>query len=229
MPTLTPLGAVLERLRIEERRDRRARRRLRDRRPKHLRPRRAKCFGTGRTTPLDRNAKARIECRMRVLMRRTGEPRKHYGPLTAKAYAVGKALLYTFHNSRNGRCFPGYEAIAAAADCHRSTVAESIAALEDNEVLTWDHRIKRIYEEEIGLFGKRLRKRVVRTSNEYRFIDPISSKSGNTGGTPKSINHRDTLASAKTVPDPNSPLEQALAKAQGGGAAGFCYRGGGET
>jgi hypothetical protein len=32
MPKLTPLGAVLERLRLDERRDRRARRRLRDRR-----------------------------------------------------------------------------------------------------------------------------------------------------------------------------------------------------
>jgi hypothetical protein len=70
MPTLNTLGAVLERLRLDERRDRRARRRLRDRRPKHLRPRRAKVFGIGRVTSLDGNAKARIECRMRVLMRR---------------------------------------------------------------------------------------------------------------------------------------------------------------
>jgi hypothetical protein len=86
MPLPTSLGAVLERIRLQERRDRRARHRLRDRRPKHLRPRRAKVFGVGRVTPLDRNAKARIECRMRVLMQRT-EPHKHYGPLTAKAYA----------------------------------------------------------------------------------------------------------------------------------------------
>ena len=86
MPTLNTLGAVLERVRLDERRNRRARRRLRDRKPRHLRPRRAKVFGTGRVTPLDRNAKARIECRMRVLMQRT-EPHKHYGPLTAKAYA----------------------------------------------------------------------------------------------------------------------------------------------
>jgi hypothetical protein len=100
MPIPTSLGAVLERLRLNERRDRRARRRLRDRRPKHLKPRRAKAFGQGRTNPLDRNAKARIECRMRLLKQRTGEPHKHYGALTAKAYAVGRALLYTFHNSR---------------------------------------------------------------------------------------------------------------------------------
>jgi len=212
MPTLNTLGAVLERVRLDERRNRRARRRLRDRKPRHLRPRRAKVFGTGRVTPLDRNAKARIECRMKVLTKRTGDPHKHYGPLTAKAYKVGHELLYTFHNSRDGRCFPGYEAIAAAADCHRSSVAEYIAALEDNGILTWDNRIKRVWEEEVGLFGKRLRKRVVRTSNEYRFIDPISSKSGNTGGTPKSIINRDTLASTKTVPDASSRLERALAK-----------------
>jgi hypothetical protein len=76
--------------------------------------------------------------------------------LTAKAYAVGKALLYTFHNSRNGRCFPGYEAIAAAADCHRSSVAEYIAALEDNGILTWDNRIKRVWEEVCAGVGGRV-------------------------------------------------------------------------
>jgi hypothetical protein len=212
MPTLNTLGAVLERVRLDERRNRRTRRRLRDRKPKHLRPRRAKCFDTGRTTPLDRNAKARIECRMRVLTKRT-EARKHYGPLTGKAYKVGKALLFDFHNSRNGRCFPSYEAIAAAADCHRSSVAEFIAALEDNGILTWDNRIRHVWEEEIGLFGKRLRKRVVRTSNEYRFIDPmVASKSPTVFGTPITIGDRSSLASAKAVPDPNSPLEQALAK-----------------
>ena len=44
MPTLTSLGAVLENLRLRERRDRRARRRLRDRRP---RQRREKIFSAG--------------------------------------------------------------------------------------------------------------------------------------------------------------------------------------
>ena len=211
MPTLNTLGAVLERVRLDERRNRRTRRRLRDRKPKHLRPRRAKCFDTGRTTPLDRNAKARIECRMRVLTKRT-EARKHYGPLTGKAYKVGKALLFDFHNSRNGRCFPSYEAIAAAADCHRSSVAEYIAALEDNGILTWDNRIRHVWEEEVGLFGKRLRKRVVRTSNEYRFIDPLASKSATMSETPITIDDRSSLAAAKAVPNPNSPLEVALTK-----------------
>jgi len=34
-----------------------------------------------------------------------------------------------FHNSRDGRCFPSYEAIAKKADCNRDTVYEAIKAL----------------------------------------------------------------------------------------------------
>jgi hypothetical protein len=79
------IGAVLERLRLDERRDRRARRKLRDRRPKHLKPRRAKVFGTGRVTPLDRNAKARIECRLKVLKKRTKDSFKQVRKRLPKA------------------------------------------------------------------------------------------------------------------------------------------------
>ena len=35
-----------------------------------------------------------------------------------------------FHNARTGCCFPSYEAIAAKAECARSTVAEALKALE---------------------------------------------------------------------------------------------------
>jgi hypothetical protein len=40
---------------------------------------------------------------------------RHYGPVTAKAYAVFAALLMGFHNAKSGRCFPSYKAIAEAA------------------------------------------------------------------------------------------------------------------
>ena len=53
------------------------------------------------------------------------------------------ALLWGFHNSRSGCCFPSYEAIAAKADCARSTVAEALKALEWAGVLTWQNRITR--------------------------------------------------------------------------------------
>jgi len=47
-------------------------------------------------------------------------------------------LLWAFHNARSGLCFPSYEAIAEAAGCARSTVAEAIKALEDAGInLTW--------------------------------------------------------------------------------------------
>ena len=37
-----------------------------------------------------------------------------------------EALLWGFHNAKNGLCFPSYEKIAEAAGCARSTVAEAI-------------------------------------------------------------------------------------------------------
>src|SRR5271157_5030422 len=144
--------------------------------PNHLRPRREKCFGDGRPRPLDRNAKVRIMTFARALMRRT-EPGKHYGAITAKTLEVLTALLWGFHNARNGLCFPSYETIAAKAGCARSTVAEAIKALEDAGILSWVNRIKRVAETCLDLFDRRIRKtRVVRTSNGYHFIDPQQSK-----------------------------------------------------
>jgi hypothetical protein len=83
------------------------------------------------------------------------------------------ALLWSFHNSRDGRCFPGYERIAEQARCARSTVAEALRALEWAGVLTWQHRITRVRERCTDLFGRiTWRWRVIRTSNAYVFRDP---------------------------------------------------------
>ena len=64
----------------------------------------------------------------RCLSRRT-EKGRAYGVITAKAVAVLEALLWGFHNTKSGLCFPSYERIAEAAGCARSTVADR--ALED--------------------------------------------------------------------------------------------------
>ena len=45
------------------------------------------------------------------------------GPITRAFLDVLEALLWGFHNSRTGCCFPSHEAIAAEAECARSTVA----------------------------------------------------------------------------------------------------------
>lgn len=122
--------------------------------------------------PLDRNAKARIMALARALSRRT-EPGRHYGVLTAKFVAVLDALLWGFHNCRDGRCFPSYERIAARAACSRATVYTAIHALEAAGVLTWVNRITRIREWGVDLFGRaQNRWRVIRTSNAYSFVDP---------------------------------------------------------
>jgi hypothetical protein len=171
--------------------------------PFHMRGRREKLFGDGRPIPLDRNAKVRIMLRARVLMRRTA-PGKHYGAVTAKAMAVLQALLWGFHNARSGRCFPSYAAIAARADCARSTVAVAIRALEQAGILTWVNRIVRVREADSDLFGRiAWRWRVLRTSNGYQLIDPQPSKSDFPLGTPIQI------ASKKAI-EPKSELAAAL-------------------
>jgi hypothetical protein len=130
-------------------------------------------FGNGRLIPLDREAKNRIRMLMRALTHPT-EPGKHYGAVTAKAEEVGRVLLWVFHNAKTGLCIPGYETIAKEAHCHRDTVAEAIKMLETAGILTWCNRRTRVTVRGV--------RKVVRTSNSYRFIDP-GSKSEFPSGT----------------------------------------------
>ena len=76
----------------------------------------------------------------------------HKGPITRTFLEVLEALLWGFHNSRSGVCFPSYEAITAKADCHRSTVAEALKALEWAGVLSWQNRITRAVVRQRDLF-----------------------------------------------------------------------------
>ena len=162
--------------------------------PIHLRRRREKVFGPGRAVPLDRNAKAAFMAYARAWGARHRQPGQHRGPITRTFLEVLETLLWGFHNSRDGRCFPSYEAIAAKAECARSVVAEALKVLELAGVLTWAHRIARIQVRERDLFGHwASRWRVIRTSNAYVFRDPQprpegvpASKSENRSGTLKS-------------------------------------------
>ncbi|MDD2704022.1 MAG: helix-turn-helix domain-containing protein [Acidocella sp.] len=136
--------------------------------------RREKVFGHGGGQPLDRNAKARIMVYARAWSARHKRPGQHRGPLTRATLEVLEALLWGFHNSRDGRCFPSYETIAKRAQCCRDTVYEAIRALEAAEILTWVNRLIRVQFRELDLFGKMaLRSRLIRTSNAYIFRDPL--------------------------------------------------------
>jgi hypothetical protein len=183
--------------------------------------RREKLFGDGRSRPLDRNAKARIMARAHALSRRT-EKGKHYGQITAKGVEVLGSLLWIFHNCATGRCFPSYQTIADAAGCARSTVAAALKDLEAAGLLTWVNRIKHVREDFIDLFGQRAeRRRVVRTSNGYRFNDPglsqtpavilqLSRKSEFQSGTANQdlFSTKEQRSTHKI--DPETALEQAL-------------------
>lgn len=188
--------------------------------PNHLRPRREKVFGDGRSCKLDRNAKVRIMTRARALMRRT-EKGKHYGAITAKALAVLEALIWTFHNAQGGLCFPSYERIAEKAGCARSTVAEAIKALEEAGILSWVNRITRIRDRERDLFGHWANRwRVIRTSNAYVFRDlgagrtyGQASKSENRSGLLNqelSIYKTEATVAPDDLSGMSSPLLQAL-------------------
>ena len=177
--------------------------------------RREKVFGPGRAVPLDRNAKARIAVYARAWSARNRQPRQHRGPITRAFLDVLQALLWGFHNSRSGVCFPSYEKIAEVAECARSTVAEALKALEWAGVLSWQNRITRILARERDLFGQwASRWQVIRTSNAYVFRDPkpqsaaaFRCKSENPTGTQNQEILDLPLTPAK---DPNSPLERAL-------------------
>ncbi len=195
--------------------------------------RREKVFGPGRTVPLDRNAKIRIAAYARAWSTRNRQPRQHKGPITRAFLEVLQALLWSFHNSRDGRCFPSYEAIAGKAGCARSTVAEALKALEWAGVLTWQHRLTRIRERCTDLFGRvTWRWRTIRTSNAYMFRDPKPQLAG----VPASKSENPTGTQDQDILDPgatharnlNSPLERALARFGAAVAAKYgCEQGAG--
>src|ERR1700760_438790 len=140
---------------------------------------RKKTFGPGRSVSLNRNAKCRIQAYARVWSARNRQPGQHRGPIPRSFLDVLGALLWGFHNSRSGACFPSYERIAEKAGCARSTVAEALKVLEWAGVLTWQHRITRTRERCADLFGSiSWRWRVIRTSNAYIFRDPKVAGSG---------------------------------------------------
>jgi hypothetical protein len=199
--------------------------------PLRPRRRREKVFGAGRGIPLDRNAKARIMLYARAWSARHRRPGQHRGPLTRATLEVLNALLWGFHNSRDGRCFPSYETIALRAQCCRDTVYEAIKALEAAEILTWVNRLIRVQYRERDLFGRMtLRSRLVRTSNAYVFRDPLpcapagvpgQKGAGSLGNSSKSENplrtlNQDFFLSFGEAKPPQSgtedPLEQALTR-----------------
>ena len=182
------------------------------------RPSREKVFRRVLGTPLGPRAKKRIFRSVELYNVKNKKPGQHHGPITPAFQRVLSAMLWKFHNSRSGYCFPSYETIAAAARCCRDTVYEAIRALEAADILTWVNRFDKIPTQCLGAFGRAFtRWQVIRTSNAYCFRDPLpcatepdSHKSENPAGT---LNQEFsyTKGSMKIVVlDPANSLESAL-------------------
>jgi hypothetical protein len=148
--------------------------------PRHLHPRREKVFGPAPEHRLDGNAKARVWAAAAAYNSANRQRGQHQGPFTWATLRVLRALLWRFHGADGGgRCFPAYERIAAAAKCARSSVAVAIRELEDAGILTWVNRIARVRRRERDLFGQWVTVlEVVRSSNAYRFLDPLAAMRG---------------------------------------------------
>ena len=144
------------------------------------RHRRDKIFGPAPSHPLDGNAKARVWAAAQAYNSANRQPRQHWGPLTRATMDVLKALLWRFHGADGGgRCFPSYERIARVAKCCRDTVCVAIAALEEAGLLTWVHRLTKVRRRERDLLGDWGSSwQVIRTSNGYRFFDPLEAEPG---------------------------------------------------
>jgi hypothetical protein len=162
--------------------------------------------------PLDGNAKARIWAFVLAWSARHSRPGQHHGPVTMAFRRVLKTLLWYFHNSRSGYCFPSHKAIAAKAECSRDTVNEALKVLEWAGVLTWQHRIIRIRERCTDLFGRvSWRWRLVRTSNAYQFHDRTQRAEGRPSSKPENPAGTQDEVLLHPVVTPNSALERALA------------------
>jgi hypothetical protein len=186
--------------------------------PRHLRPRREKVFGTGPAIRMERNAKYRLLAFAEGWTAKNRQPRQHRGPITRAFMEILKAMLFGFHNDKDGRCFPSYEAIAARARCNRDTVYEALQVFEQADILTWVNRITRIKVQELDLFGQKVwRWQTIRTSNAYVFRDPLPCaphqevyKSENPSGTLKQDISSTTAPPHILILDRSNPLDAVL-------------------
>ncbi len=101
----------------------------------HPSPAREKVFRRVPGSPMGQKAKKGIMRSVELYNAKNRKPGQHHGPITPAFQRVLIAMLWKFHNSRTGYCFPSYETIAAAARCCRDTVYEAIRALEVADIL----------------------------------------------------------------------------------------------
>lgn len=95
------------------------------------------------STPLDRNAKARLLYVAEALERRTKAAGRRNGALGYIGLAVLRVLLLRFHNSRSGLCCPSILTLQAATGLCRGAVCDALARLERSTLVRITRRVVR--------------------------------------------------------------------------------------
>lgn len=152
--------------------------------------RREKIFNRDYGCALTQEQKKKIMGHARAWSAKHKMTGQHRGALTRSALKVLETLLWKFHNSRTGWCFPSYDTIAKEAEHARSVVADALKALEAAGILTWANHLVRVpWKGGIKL---------VRSSNSYAFCVPKDNlspqhKTPKLAKTSKSGNRTETL------------------------------------
>jgi hypothetical protein len=172
---------------------------------------REKIFCRPQGLPLDRNGKVRVLHAAKAYnTKHRIKGRHHIGPLTRCTLQVLETLLWKFHNSRKGDCYPSLESIAAKAGCCKDTVRVAIKALEDAGIIMW---VNCFVKQRVPDFILGWRWKVFRTSNAYSFFDPLpcadNHKAENLLETPLKI-LEESLPVKIVVLNPIDPLDAAL-------------------
>lgn len=163
--------------------------------------RREKIFNRDYGNGLSQEQKKNIMAHARAWSAKHKLPGQHRGALTRSALKVLETLLWTFHNSRSGWCFPSYDSIAKASGHARSVVADALKALEAAGILTWANNLVRVPWQ--GGF------KLIRNSNSYKFYVPKDDLPAATkmAKTSKSGNRTETLNQDLSYTMVEKPIE----------------------
>jgi len=136
------------------------------------------------STPLDRNARARLVWHAEQLERRTKLPGRRNGVLGYTSLAVLRALLFVFMNRQTGVTVPSYTALQCATGLCRQSIATALARLEAVGLVRVTRRLVRERRARVSpITGEpELVLETRQTSNAYAFVavssDPDAAASG---------------------------------------------------
>lgn len=128
------------------------------------------------STPLDRNARAKVLHIAEQLERRTKEKGRKNGALGEVGLQILRALIFRFAHRQTGLCFPSYLALQALTGRSRGAIAAALKRLERCGIVRITRRLKRVAVERMSPITGRPEQVVItcQDSNLYAFTGPAA-------------------------------------------------------